>query len=146
MPRTIVAISVLALALAGCGGDKKSNRDKAYKPPAKPATTASGGSSAQAEQQDAAARTNARDLLTEVEVCYVDSGSYAGCEKPAGTKLKIGSGAGQVEVTKADATTYTVVAHSESGTDFTVAKGADGAAKRTCDKPGKVGCKVGGTW
>ena len=142
MRRAIVVISLIALVLAGCGGSKKSNRASAYKAPQ---TAAAGGSSGQADAEDADAKIAARNLVTEVEVCFADQQDYTGCKKPAGTKAAIGSGPGQVEVTSADMATYTIVAHSQSGTNFTIAKDASGM-KQTCDKPNAGGCKSGGTW
>src|SRR3954451_20453637 len=142
MTRIALPISTLVLALAGCGGDEKSNRDASYKPPA----TTTAAASRNAEQQDAEAKANARRLVSEVEVCFVDNAAYTGCEKPPGTKLPLGSGPGQVEVTKAATATYTAVAHSESGANFTIAKGSDGSVERSCDKPGAGGCNGDGGW
>jgi len=51
-----------------------------------------------------------------------------------------------VEVSAAAVATYTVLAHSKSGTTFKVTKDSSGGLKRTCDKPGKGGCPAGGSW
>jgi type IV pilus assembly protein PilA len=142
----VIATAVLALALAGCGGgDKGSNRAKAYTPPAQTGSDfqSSGGDAA---QQDAEAKANARNLVTEVETCFVDNQDYGMCKEPAGTKLPLGHDLGQVEVSEAGTATYTVVAHSESGTNFEVTKDDKGVVKRSCDKAGEGGCKAGGTW
>ena len=142
----VIVAAVLTLAVAGCGGgDEKSNRAKAY---TEPATTgsdfqATGGDAA---KQDAEAKANARNLVTEVETCFIDQQMYDACKKPSGTKLPIGSDLGQVEVSEAGTATYTVVAHSQSGTNFEVAKDEHGIVKRTCDKKGEGGCKPDGTW
>lgn len=143
--RLVIAVSVLAIAVAGCGGsDKKSNRAKAY---TAPATTGSDfQSTGSAVQQDAEAKADARNLVTEVETCFIDQQTYSACKKPAGTKLPIGSGSGQVEVSEAGTATYTVVAHSRSGTNFEVKKDDKGVISRSCDKDGQGGCKAGGTW
>lgn len=140
----VAAVAVLAIAVAGCGSDKKSNRAKAYTPPA---TTGSDfQATGSADQQDAQAKADARNLVTEVEACFVDQQDYGMCKKPAGTKLPIGSGPGQVEVSAAAAATYTIVAHSKSGTNFEVTKDDQGVMTRKCDKDGQGGCKAGGTW
>jgi type IV pilus assembly protein PilA len=133
--RTIAVTSMLALAAAGCGGDDDSSKKSgAEKPPA------------EMTQQDDTAKTNARNLATEVETCFVDQQTYAGCEQPEGTQLPIGSGPGQVEVAEAGDLDHTIVAHSESGTNFTIAKDAEGTATRECDKPESGSCKPDGTW
>jgi type IV pilus assembly protein PilA len=141
----IAAIAALSIAVAGCGGsDKKSNRANAY---TAPATTGSDfQATGSADQQDAEAKANARNLVAEVEACFVDQQDYGMCKQPAGTRLPLGSGPGQVEVSEAATATYTVVAHSKSGTDFEVKKDDQGGVTRACDKDGQGGCKAGGTW
>ena len=140
----VLVVAVLAVAVAGCGSSKKSNRSSSYSAPsAKAAQQTAPGNS---DKQDAVAKSDARSLVTEVETCFVDQQTYTACKKPAGTKLAIGSGPGQVEVSAAGDAVYTVVAHSRSGTNFTVEKKASGSTGRTCDKPGKGGCKADGSW
>ena len=134
----VVVVSAVVFAVAGCGG--KSNRKATYHPPSTQATTAN------ADQEDATAKSDARNLVAEVETCFVDQQMYTACKKPAGTKLSLGSGPGQVEVSAAAVATYTVAAHSKSGANFNVTKDSSGALKRTCDKPGKGGCPAGGSW
>ena len=139
------AVAVLALAVAGCGGgDEKSSREKAYTPPTKSSEFQESGGDA--VKQDAEAKANARNLVTEVETCFVDQQDYSACKEPADSKLPLGHDLGQVEVSEAGTATYTVVAHSESGTNFEVVKAESGIIKRTCDKDGEGGCKAGGTW
>jgi type IV pilus assembly protein PilA len=142
--RSLLVVAVLAVAVAGCGGSKKTNKSSAY--PSSGATTTQASGSGNASQQDAVAKSNARELVTEVETCYVDQQTYAGCKKPTGTQLPIGSAPGQVEVTPVTATDYTVVAHSKSGTSFKVVKASGAATARSCDKPGQGGCPSGGSW
>ena len=40
--------------------------------------------------------------------------------------------------------TFTIVGHSKSGNDFTIAKGANGAISRTCTTVNTGGCPSGG--
>jgi type IV pilus assembly protein PilA len=134
--RHLLVLAVSAVFAAGCGDDDDDGGNE----------NGGGESTAAIAQQDADAKTNARNLVTEVEACFVDQQSYSGCEEPEGTELSIGSDAGQVEVSAASNTGYTVVAHSESGTDFTIEKAETGELSRTCDEDGKGGCKAGGTW
>ena len=136
-----VVLSVLVVGGAACG---KSNRKTAYHPPT--TATSAQGAAGNADQQDAVAKADARNLVSGVEACFVDQQTYTSCKKPAGISVPLGSGPGQVEVVKADTATYTIVAHSKSGTNFKIEKGASGAATRSCDKPGQGGCPAGGSW
>lgn len=87
-----------------------------------------------------------RSILTALEACFVDRRSYAQCKDLPGAKLTLGAGAGQTEIADATDDGSTVVARSDSGTSFTLAKDASGAVVRTCDAPGKGGCPAGGSW
>ena len=60
--------------------------------------------------------------------------------------LDIGGGAGQVEITAANANSYTIVGHSASGGNFTITKAANGLISRSCDKPGDGACPSNGNW
>src|ERR1700755_2688972 len=66
----------------------------------------------QKKAQDTDAKSNARQMVTQVESCFADLQDYTTC-RPATmdpTGLAIGTGQGQVTVTASDATSYTVVA------------------------------------
>lgn len=98
---------------------------------------------------DSNAKSDARNMVSQVESCFTDSEDYAKCQTAAAlgdTGLNIGSGQGQVEVTKATATTYQVVARSKTGDAFTITKRGDGTLARTCTSPGGGACQPGGTW
>ena len=97
--------------------------------------------------QDANAKSDARNMVSQVESCYADSQDYTACDTAAelgATGLDIGNTAGKVEVSASTATTYTVTAHSKSGGTFNIVKAADGTSSRTC-AGGTKGCN-GGTW
>lgn len=100
----------------------------------------------QKKGQDATAKSDARNLVSQVETCATDNaGVYTNCGATAlpPTGLNIGSGQGQVETTSVTAAGYTVVAHSKSGTDFTITKSATtGVSTRTCSQAGQGGCKT----
>jgi type IV pilus assembly protein PilA len=107
----------------------------------------------QKKGQDADAKSNARNLVSQVESCYANQQDYTKCTISAGaidgdqTGIPSGSGAGQAELTPAPTSnTYTVVAHSKSGTAFSIAKGTNGVNTRSCDKPNTGGCPNGGSW
>jgi type IV pilus assembly protein PilA len=99
--------------------------------------------------QDSSAKSDARNMVSQVESCYSDAQKYSAC-KTAGelgtTGLKIGSATGEVEVTAATDNTYTIVGHSKSNNNFTITKGTDGAVTRTCTASGSGSCLASGTW
>ncbi len=83
--------------------------------------------------QDAAAKANARSLVTHVESCATDfGGKYGSCKTAAqlpGTGLKIvdaAPAAGQVQVSVANDTGFTVLAKSDSGKVFRIVRDATG--------------------
>ena len=107
----------------------------------------------QKKGQDADAKSNARNLVSQVESCYANEQDYTKCVPDASnniegdtTGLPIGAGAGQVTMATNSATGYTVTGTSKSGNVFTITKVANGAATRTCTTAGKGGCPQGGTW
>ena len=104
----------------------------------------------QKKGQDAAAKSDARNLVSQLESCYTDNNTYSGTGNggsclSGNTGLSLGSAGGQVEVTAATSNTYTVVAHSTSGTNFTITNTA-GVIARSCNKPATGGCLAGSTW
>jgi hypothetical protein len=141
-PKVALALMLASAALAsGCGGG---NDKKASESPSSPA-----GASA-ALGQDATAKSDARNLVSQIESCYVDSADYTPCSlKPDGTVggsdtgLPAGTGPGQVSST-ASATGYVVTAKSESGNSFVITKDANGPSVRTCTTKGKGGCPASG--
>lgn len=108
-----------------------------------------GGNGSHAKDDDANAMSDARNMVSQVESCYTDSQDYSKCRTATdleNTGLSIGASAGQVEVVAADATTYTIVAHSKSGTNFKIVKDQSGTIARSCDKPGESLCQGDGSW
>jgi type IV pilus assembly protein PilA len=109
---------------------------------------------------DANAKSDARNLASQVESCYTNTEDYSQCVPDAAKKvggedtgLPIGVAKGQVTMTAAAATptSYTIDAFSKSGTHFTITKTNGGASARGCDHAGNGGCKgsgggAGGTW
>jgi type IV pilus assembly protein PilA len=95
-----------------------------------------------AKSQDAAAKSDARNAVSQLESCFTDANTYVGCT----------AGAGNPAVVSAATTdSYTVTATSSSTNTFTINRiGGTGAAAgtytRTCvaNKTG-AGCS-GTTW
>ncbi len=100
--------------------------------------------------QDASAKSNARNLVSQVESCFAGSQTYVGCETSQEVTeggLTLGSGLGQAEVSGNTATGYTVVGHSKSTNNFTIAKSAGGSTiTRACTSTSKGACPSSGSW
>jgi type IV pilus assembly protein PilA len=101
---------------------------------------------------DASAKSAARNLVSQLESCFTDAGTYAGASTQTGSAgsclstnngLSIGTGQGSVEVQSPSATGYVVVSHSKSGANFTLTK-TNGVITRSCS-PNGGGC-FGSTW
>jgi type IV pilus assembly protein PilA len=100
--------------------------------------------------QDSSAKSDARNMVSQVESCFATTQAYASCqtqsqlEADGPTGLSIGSGVGQVEVTATATDGFTIVAHSKANSrDYTIAKSSTGIT-RTCSPTGG-GCN-GTTW
>ena len=107
----------------------------------------------QKKGQDAEAKSNARNLVSQVESCAADAAnnSYANCTTAAqlgNTGLDVGTGVGQVSVASTGGGTgYTVTANSKSTNVFNIVKDpTTGISTRTCTTAGNGGCKTGGVW
>jgi len=96
--------------------------------------------------QDSSAKSDARNLVSQVESCNTDNQDYTKCVAPANTGLTYGSGTGQVTVTAANTDGYTIVANSKSKNLFTIGKDTTGTATRTCGTSGSGSCQTTGTW
>ena len=101
----------------------------------------------QKKGQDASAKSDARNLVSQVESCFADSQDYTGCDTSGElgvTGLDYGAGNGQVQVSGATINSYSIVATSRNnGNTFTIARAATGIISRTCGVPGDGGCKAG---
>jgi type IV pilus assembly protein PilA len=99
--------------------------------------------------QDSAAKSNARNLVSQMESCFTEAETYDGCYAKIvaanDTGLPLGTAEGEVSVTgTATATDYTVLATSKAKTGttahtFTIAHTGSGDT-RTCAPAGKGGC------
>ena len=128
----IALVLVLILgALAACGSD--SGEEETATPPA-PASD--GMSGVDPVSADADAKSSVRELVSEMEVCFVEQQTYRGC--------KPGRAAAGVSA-KATDLGYTVTAESKSGNEFVITRAGDGTLERTCTTKTEGGCK-GGRW
>ena len=99
--------------------------------------------------QDASSKSDARNMVSQVESCYSDAQNYSSCTTSGqlgNTGLDIGTGSGQVTVAGAGSDTYTITASSKSGNTFTITKNNTGVISRTCSSAGSGSCLSSGTW
>ena len=111
--------------------------------------------SQQDKGKDSSAKSNARNLVSQVESCYADSRDYRQCltsAKLGTTGLKLGTAQGEVTVTASNADSFETDGFSESGNHFYITKTNGAGPARTCTTKGKAGCKDAdggngrGTW
>jgi type IV pilus assembly protein PilA len=104
------------------------------------------------KSQDSSAKSDARNMLSQMETCFTDRQSYTNCTSNAtivNTNLPIDNnmppGTGSVAA-RADTDSYTIVAQSRSGNFFTITKSTTGTISRDCGTSGTGGCLAPGTW
>ena len=108
----------------------------------------------QKKGQDASAKSNARNLVSQVESCYADSQDYTKCQtvsqltqgNTVSTGLPLVDGAppsGSVAVTATTTTGYTIQALSKSGVSYQIQKMNDGSIVRSCSPTGQGSCSSG---
>jgi type IV pilus assembly protein PilA len=108
----------------------------------------------QKKGQDASAKSDARNAVSQVESCFVDEKDYANCERTdtAMDDAKLPTTVTVTPAAGATTTGYTVAATSDGGNTFKITKAADGTYSRTCGTTadfaikGKGACPSGGTW
>jgi type IV pilus assembly protein PilA len=78
--------------------------------------------------QDSAAKSDARNVVSQMESCFVDSQTYAGCQDADEVKAF-----GSVTFTGTpDTKTYTITAESKSGNTFTIIHDSATGDTRSC--------------
>jgi type IV pilus assembly protein PilA len=104
----------------------------------------------QKKGQDASAKSDARNAVTQVESCFTDQQDYGKCTWTGTTgpapilEAKL---PGTVVVTSTAADAYVVTATSASANTFTITKtSGSGAVARTCGTTGKGACPSSGKW
>ena len=94
----------------------------------------------QKKGQDSSAKSDARNAVSQMESCFTDNQTYAGC---GATLPSTGLPTTKVVAGNESATGYDVTATSDSGNTFKITKAA-GVYTRTCTGSGG-GCR-GTTW
>jgi type IV pilus assembly protein PilA len=97
----------------------------------------------QKKGQDASAKSDARNAVSQIESCFTDTQDYTQCndttkvpQLPAGAVVSGATATGG----------YTVTATSKSTNVFTIVKNANGSYTRSCTTGGQGGCPTGGSW
>ncbi len=98
--------------------------------------------------QDSSAKSDARNLVSQIESCYTDSQDYGQCTNTAltNTGLSLGASTGQVTMVQGATNAYTIRAQSKSGNTFSIVKGTNGEITRSCTSAGSGSCLTGGSW
>jgi type IV pilus assembly protein PilA len=104
------------------------------------------------KSQDSSAKSDARNLVSQMETCFTDAQAYSACTSNSAivnTNLPIDNnmppGTGSVAA-RGGVSDYTIVAQSRSGNFFTIQKDTAGSITRACATSGKGGCSSAGTW
>jgi type IV pilus assembly protein PilA len=104
--------------------------------------------------QDSSAKSDARNMVSQIESCFTDSQTYGSCVTAAqlgNTGLPVVDDSntppdGSVGA-KAGVQDFTIVAASKSGNKFTIRKLSNGAITRTCTTGSSNGGScTGNTW
>jgi type IV pilus assembly protein PilA len=101
-----------------------------------------------AKSQDASAKSDARNLVSQIESCYTTTNDYQNCEEGDTALDTEGIAMGSSTVTSGAPRSYVIVSTSASGNTFTITKVNGAAPTRTCDDSAgttKGGCN-GGVW
>jgi type IV pilus assembly protein PilA len=106
----------------------------------------------QKKGQDASAKSDARNAVSQVEACYADTSVWTDCVPGQGDLTQANTGmtfqagapaaTGQIQLTT-NANGYAVTTLSKSGTKFSISK-TSGAVVRSCDQPDTGSCLSGG--
>ena len=107
----------------------------------------------QSKGQDAAAKSDARNLVSQVESCFAEKQDYTQCQSAnlTNTGLNLVSNAtngGEVSATSSGQNDFVVKAVSKSAgnTQFTITRTAGGPYVRACTQAGKGGCNASSSW
>jgi type IV pilus assembly protein PilA len=102
--------------------------------------------------QDASAKTNARNAVSQVEACYTDTQDYGSCLNTnlatANTGLQFGTAADQVNITSSAADAFVITGYAKTGNQFRITKTTvTGAISRDCTKVKEGACTAtGASW
>jgi type IV pilus assembly protein PilA len=100
-----------------------------------------------AKSQDASAKSDARNLVSQIESCYTTTNDYQLCEEGDAALDTEGIDMADSTVTSSGQRDFVITSTSDSNNTFTITKTAGGAPVRSCSSAGttKGGCN-GATW
>jgi type IV pilus assembly protein PilA len=99
----------------------------------------------QKKGQDASAKSDARNAVSQMESCFTDNETYVGCTDAA-TLAPAGLDIANVTASGQAVDGYTITATSKSNNVFTAKKTAGGPVAKTCTTTGNAGCPSSGKW
>ena len=110
--------------------------------------------SQRSKAQDTNAKSDARNLVSQLESCFTDNETYTGSNVSGtsvstclgtDTGLSVGPGPGKVDVTSANDKGFIVVATSKTGSTFSITKNvSNGVISRSCS--GTSGSCINSSW
>jgi type IV pilus assembly protein PilA len=105
----------------------------------------------QKKGQDASAKSDARNMVSQVESCFADTQDYQLCDGAPATELgttglTIGTNDGEVGIVASAKDSYVITGYSKSGNDFLISKVAGAAPTRTCTATNVGACPSTGKW
>jgi type IV pilus assembly protein PilA len=104
--------------------------------------------------QDAAAKSDVRNLVSQMEACFTEDDRYVGCTAALNinnTNLDIGPGVGQVRIVSESLSGYVIEAISRAQSGgvnhrFRLTHTLGAADLKECDVDGRGGCPPSGLW
>ena len=90
--------------------------------------------------QDATTKSDVRNAVTEMDICFTDADTYLACPGPE-HPLAVGV----IPTITGGGASYRVSKTSETGTTFTIERLPTGLL-RTCTQPGIGGCPMNSSW
>lgn len=107
-----------------------------------------------AKGQDSNSKSDARNMVSQIEACYSTAQSFVGCRATltsAETGLSVGTGIAQVQIVTETSTGYEIRARSKADSGganhtFTITHNIGGVFTRTCTVRDEGGCPATGTW
>jgi type IV pilus assembly protein PilA len=104
--------------------------------------------------QDANAKSDARNMVSQIENCFQRDQTFVGCTvslTAAETGLPVGAGPGQVRISDETQQGYEITATSRAASGgashtFTIVHNINDVFGHSCAPAGEGGCRADGTW
>lgn len=99
--------------------------------------------------QDSNAKSDARNMVSQLENCYQRAQTYEGCTAfltTAETGLPVGPGEGQVQITDEAKAGYAITAMSKNGHTFSIVHNVNAEFAHSCAPAGEGGCGEDASW